>query len=271
MALVTPCRYVEWMTQSAQVGAQLKSWRERRRLTQMGLSSAAGVSTRHLSFIETGRSKPSKDMIILLSECLEVPLRQRNTLLLAGGHAPAYSESALAETPMSAVSDAINRIVDAHDPYPAVVVDHQWDLIVGNRAVSILTEGSAAFLLEPPVNVLRLSLHPEGMAPRIANLAQWRTHVIARLRREVEVTADAQLGALLEELRTYPSGGEWHEDETSSLLVPLRIRAGETELAMFSTTTVFGTPRDVTLAEIAIECFYPSDRETAEFFRAKLQ
>ena len=266
--MITPCRYVEWMTQSTHVGAQLKSWRERRRLTQLELSSTAGVSTRHLSFIETGRSKPSKDMIIHLSECLEVPLRQRNTLLLAGGHAPAYSESALAETPMSAVSDAINRIVDAHDPYPAVVVDHQWDLIVGNRAVSILTEGAASFLLEPPVNVLRLSLHPEGMAERIVNLAQWRNHVIARLRREVEVTADAQLGALLEELLTYPSGGEWHENE-SSLLVPLRIRAGDTELAMFSTTTVFGTPRDVTLAEIAIECFYPSDRETAEFFRAK--
>ncbi|MCJ0903359.1 helix-turn-helix domain-containing protein [Rhodococcus sp. ARC_M6] len=256
------------MTQKVDVGTQLKAWRERRRLTQLGLSSAAGVSTRHLSFIETGRSKPSKDMIIHLSECLDVPLRQRNSLLLAGGHAPAYSQSALAEAPMAAVSDAINRIIDAHDPFPAVVVDHHWDLIAGNRAVGILTEGSAPFLLEPPVNVLRLSLHPEGMAPRIVNLAQWRTHVIARLRREVEVTADAQLGGLLEELRTYPSGGEWHEDEMSSLLVPLRIRAGDTELAMFSTTTVFGTPRDVTLAEIAIESFYPSDPATAEFFRS---
>ncbi|MDI9914418.1 hypothetical protein [Rhodococcus sp. IEGM 1379] len=168
-----------------------------------------------------------------------MPLRQRNSLLLAGGHVPAYSQSALVEAPMAAVSDAINRIIDAHDTFPAVVVDHHWDLVAGNRAVGILPEGVAPFLLEPPVNVLRL-----------------------------EVTPDAQLGALLEELRTYPSGGEWHEDELSSLLVPLRIRAGDTELAMFSTTTVFGTPRDVTLAEIAIESFYPSDPATAEFSRS---
>jgi hypothetical protein len=137
--------------------------------------------------------------------------------------------------------------------------------------VGILTEGAAAFLLEPPVNVLRLSLHPEGMAPRIVNLAQWRAHLLARLAREVEVSADEQLSSLLDELRTYPSGGEWHDDRANSLLVPLRVRAGDTELAMFSTTTVFGTPRDVTLAEIAIESFYPSDMQTADYFRSAAQ
>ena len=251
------------------VGSELKRWRERRRLTQLGLSAAAGVSTRHLSFIETGRSKPSRDMILHLSECLDVPLRQQNTLLLASGHSPEYSQKSLAEAPMSAVSEAIDRIIDAHDPYPAVVVDQQWEMIAGNQAVRILTEGAAEFLLEPPVNVLRLSLHPEGMAPRIVNLAQWRTHLLARLAREVEVSADAQLSSLLDELRAYPSGGDWHDDDhTNSLLGPLRVRAGDTELAMFSTTTVFGTPRDVTLAEIAIESFYPSDTQTADYFRS---
>ncbi|GAB6920723.1 helix-turn-helix transcriptional regulator [Rhodococcus erythropolis] len=250
------------------VGSELKRWRERRRLTQLGLSAAAGVSTRHLSFIETGRSKPSRDMILHLSECLDVPLRQQNTLLLASGHAPEYSQKSLAEAPMSAVSEAIDRIIDAHDPYPAVVVDQQWEMVAGNQAVGILTAGAADFLLEPPVNVLRLSLHPEGMAPRIANLAQWRAHLLTRLAREVEVSADAQLSSLLDELRAYPSGGDWHDDRANSLLVPLRVRVGDTELAMFSTTTVFGTPRDVTLAEIAIESFYPSDTQTADYFRS---
>ncbi|MFD9682139.1 helix-turn-helix domain-containing protein [Rhodococcus sp. NPDC059969] len=250
------------------VGTELKRWRERRRLTQLGLSTTAGVSTRHLSFIETGRSKPSRDMILHLSDCLDVPLRQQNTLLLACGHAPEYSQKSLVEAPMSAVSEAIDRIMDAHDPYPAVVIDQQWEMVAGNQAVGILTEGAAAFLLEPPVNVLRLSLHPEGMAPRIVNLAQWRTHLLARLAREVEVSADAQLASLLDELRGYPRGGDWHDDRANSLLVPLRVRAGDTELAMFSTTTVFGTPRDVTLAEIAIESFYPSDKQTADYFRS---
>lgn len=204
-------------------------------------------------------------MIIRLSECLEVPLRQRNTMLLAGGHAPAYPQSLLSDAPMSAVNDAINRILEAHAPYPAVVVDRHWELVAGNSAVEVLTAGSAPHLLDPPVNVLRLSLHPDGMAPRIANLGQWRGHLLARLHREADATADPVLAQLLDELRGYP--GEEQTDETAALLVPLRIRTDGVELSMFSTTTVFGTPRDVTLAEIAIESFYPSDAATADFFR----
>ncbi|MFC4604953.1 helix-turn-helix domain-containing protein [Rhodococcus kronopolitis] len=252
---------------SRPVGSILRDWRERRRLTQLVLSSQAGVSARHLSFIETGRARPTSAMIIRLSECLEVPLRQRNTMLLAGGHAPAYPQNRLPDAPMSAVNDAINRILDAHTPYPAVVVDRHWELVAGNPAVDVLTAGSAPHLLEPPVNVLRLSLHPDGMAPRIANLGQWRGHLLARLQREADVTADPDLAQLLDELRGYPGGEEADATDTAALLVPLRIRTDAAELSMFSTTTVFGTPRDVTLAEIAIESFYPSDSATAEFFR----
>lgn len=250
------------------VGLLLRDWRERARLTQLGLSSKSGVSARHLSFIETGRSQPTKAMILRLSECMDVPLRQRNTLLLAGGHAPAFPHHRLSDTPMSAVNDAINHILAAHDPLPAVVIDHAWDLVAGNAAVQVLTAGAAAHLLEPPVNVLRLSLHPDGMAPRIVNLSQWRAHLLDRLRREVAATADPTLSELFEELRSYPGSEDSQVHDATALIVPLRYRFDDTELSMFSTTTVFGTPRDVTVSEIAIESFYPSDAETAAFFRS---
>ncbi|NLU84851.1 helix-turn-helix transcriptional regulator [Rhodococcus sp. HNM0569] len=249
------------------VGHLLRGWRERRRLTQLALANVAEVSTRHLSFVESGRSRPTADMVLRLAEHLDVPLRERNTLLLAAGHAPSYPSRALTDTPMAAVSDAIDRILDAHLPFPAVVVDREWDMIAGNDAVALLTEGAAPHLLEPPVNVLRLSLHPDGLAPRIVNLAQWRTHLLDRLRREIAVTADASTAALLDELTGYP-GGEDDTHDPSALLVPLTITAGDTVLSLFSTTTVFGTPRDVTVSEIAIESFHPSDDATRDFFAA---
>jgi transcriptional regulator with XRE-family HTH domain len=255
---------------TAPVGGLLREWRERRRLSQLDLSLQAGVSTRHLSYIETGRSKPTSAMILHLAEELEVPLRQRNAMLLAGGYAPAFPEHELGAPPMAAVSAAIDAVLDGHLPYPAVVVDRHWEMVAGNAAIALLTAGIPAFLLEPPVNVLRLSLHPEGMAPRIANLEEWRAHLLQRLDHQATATGDPELRRLYAELEAYPGGGRpaGPHPPGSSIVVPLRYRTPAGELALFSTTTVFGTALDVTVAELAIEAFYPADAESAELLRA---
>jgi transcriptional regulator with XRE-family HTH domain len=252
---------------TGQVGVLLRGWRQRRHLTQLELSGRAGVSTRHLSFIETGRSHPTSDMIMLLSEHLDIPLRERNSLLLAGGFAPGYPRHRLSDTPMAAVSWAVDRVLAAHHPFPAVVIDRSWDLVAANPAADAVTAGSAAHLLEPPVNVLRLSLHPEGMAPRIVNLGQWRAHLLARLERDISVSGDAGLARLRDELLSYPAAGGGERHHPGDLVVPLRIRGPAGELSLISTTTVFGTPREVTVAELAIESFYPADQRTADLLR----
>lgn len=249
------------------VGKLLRRWRERRRLTQLDLALRAEVSARHLSFIETGRSRPTSEMILRLAQQLDVPLRERNVLLLSGGYAPAYPANELADPPMSAVHEAIEHVLQAHEPFPAVVIDARWELVAANGAVPLLIEGAAAALLEPPVNVLRLSLHPDGMAARIVNLAEWRAHLLDRLNRDIESTADPGLIALRDELAGYPGPPPASRLDTRAILVPLRLRVQGTVLSLFSTTTVFGTPRDVTLAELAIESFYPADAPTAAFLR----
>jgi transcriptional regulator with XRE-family HTH domain len=251
------------------VGALLRTWRERRRLSQLDLALAANVSTRHLSYVENGRSRPTSSMILNLSDRLDVPLRERNTLLLAGGYAPAFPEHELGSPPMSAVNAAINSVLEGHLPYPAVVVDRHWEMVAGNEAISMLTTGIPAFLLEPPVNVLRLSLHPEGMAPNIINLDQWRGHVLHRLDHQAVATGDATLRELYAELEGYPGGrgDAAEEDSAGGIVVPLRYRTPLGDASFFSTTTVFGTPRDVTVAELAIEAFYPADAQTAELLK----
>lgn len=254
-------------TQPVPVGRLLRGWRERRRLTQLDLALQAGVSARHLSFVETGRSRPTSEMILRLAQQLDVPLRERNVLLLSGGYAPAYPANGLADPPMSAVYEAIDHVLRAHEPFPAVIIDARWELVAANDAVPVLTEGAAAALLEPPVNVLRLSLHPEGMASRIVNLAEWRAHLLHRLSRDIESTADPALIALRDELATYPRPSSGPRTSDRAILVPLRLRVHDTVLSLFSTTTVFGTPRDVTLSELAIESFYPADVPTAAFLR----
>lgn len=250
------------------VGTLLRGWRERRRLTQLDLALAAEVSTRHLSYVETGRSRPTSSMILHLSDRLEVPLRERNAMLLAAGFAPAFPEHELNAPPMAAVNYAINSVLEGHLPYPAVVVDRHWEMVAANAAIDQLITGAAAHLLEPPVNVLRLSLHPEGMAPRIINLAQWRSHILHRLAHQVETTGDAALMDLHRELQGYPGDDDGDHDDAAhapaAIVVPLRYRAPGGELSFFSTTTVFGTPLDVTVAELAIEAFYPADSQTAE-------
>lgn len=258
------------MNETRPVGELLRQWRERRRVSQLELSLLAGVSARHLSFIETGRSRPSSEMILRIAERLDVPLRERNALLLAGGFAPAYPEHALGSPPLSAVTTAMRQVLDGHEPYPAMAVDRHWELIDGNTATSIFLEGAAPDLLEPPVNVLRLALHPDGLARRILNLGEFRARLLGRLRRQAEVTGDQRLADLHEELTGYPChqpAPDVPQPAAGEIVVPLRIRHGDAELAFLTTTTVFGTPLDVTVAELAIESFYPADEATAKALR----
>ncbi|HZG90662.1 MAG TPA: helix-turn-helix transcriptional regulator [Pseudonocardia sp.] len=243
------------------VGELLRDWRQRRHLSQLDLAAIAEVSTRHLSWVETGRSRPTAQMILRLAESMDVPLRERNQLLLAGGFAPAFAESALDSPPLGAVLEALRAVLAAHHPFPAVVVDRAWEMVEANAGLEPLIAGAAPELLEPPVNVLRLSLHPRGLAPRIVNLPEWRTHLLARLGREAASTGDPVLVDLLAELRGYP-GGERPVSPAGQVVVPIRVRRGDAVLSFLSTTTVFGTPQDVTVDELALEAFYPADAPT---------
>ena len=218
-----------------------------------------------MSFVETGRSHPSARLVLHLADRLDLPLRERNDLLLAAGYAPAYPQRELDVPELDPVREAIERVLRAHEPYPAFVVDRHWDLVSANRALCSLVEGAAAHLLEPPVNVLRLSLHPEGLAPRIVNLEQWRGHLLERLRRDALATGDPALSALHEELAAYPSGnpGPPLAPAFAAAAVPLRIRRRDTELRFISTSTSFGMALDVTVAELSIESFFPADSQTA--------
>ncbi len=253
------------------VGEQLRAWRQRRRMSQLELASDAGVSTRHLSFVETGRSLPSREMVLRLSEHLDVPLRDRNLLLVAAGFAPVYSETSFEEPRMDSVREALRQVLRGHEPFPAVVVDRFWNLIEANAAAALFMEGASPELLEPPLNVLRLSMHPEGMARNIINLAEWRAHMIDRVRRHVALTADPALAQLYRELREYPEPVEGPAPPPSGgeVVVPLRIRSGEAELSFFSTIATFGTPVDITVAELAIEAFYPADAATTRFLKER--
>jgi transcriptional regulator with XRE-family HTH domain len=255
------------------VGEQLRAWRQRRRLSQLELASEADVSTRHLSFVETGRAAPSRAMVLRLAEQLDVPLRDRNLLLVSAGYAPVYAETPIDEPRMGSVRTALRRLLDGHEPYPAVVVDRFWNLIDANAAAGLFTEAAPAELLEPPVNVLRLSLHPDGMARDIVNLAEWRAHMIERVRRHVALTADPSLSRLYEELREYPgpepAAAVRPTAGANDVVLPLRIRSGDGELSFFTTIATFGTPIDITLAELAIELFYPADEVTAEVLRRR--
>lgn len=251
------------------VGELLRQWRERRRISQLDLSIEADISSRHLSFVETGRSQPSRDMVLRLADTLDVPLRERNHLLLAAGYAPVYGEAALDAPQMAAVRQAIRLVLKAHEPFPAVVVDRGWNLVDANATIDLLTAGAAPQLLEPPVNVLRLALSPDGLAPRIVNLAEWHAHLLARLRREIAVSADERLIELLDELRQYPGDKPDVEPPGSGdVVVPLRIRTDLGELRFLSTVATFGTPLDVTVAELSIESFFPANPETADALRA---
>jgi transcriptional regulator with XRE-family HTH domain len=248
------------------VGTMLRDWRLRRRLSQMDLALDAGVSTRHISFVETGRSKPSSDMVLTLAERLDVPLRERNQLLLAAGYAPKYSIRSLDDPELAPIREALGHVLAGHEPYPALAVDHHWTVVASNSALTLLLEGVDDELLVPPVNALRLALHPKGMARRVLNLAEWRAHLLHRLDRVAGLTGDAELLALQRELETYPAPAhEAPPQPDGELMVGLKLATADGgDLSFFSVISTFGTALDVTVAELSIEAFFPANPVTAE-------
>jgi transcriptional regulator with XRE-family HTH domain len=255
------------------LGDHLREWRQRRRMSQLDLALEAEISQRHLSFIESGRSTPSREMLLHLAERLDVPLRDRNPLLLAAGFAPVFAERKLDDPALEPARRAIDMVLKGHEPFPALAMDRHWTLIAANAAVALLLSGvTDASLLEPPVNVLRLSLHPHGLAPQIANLSEWRAHLLDRLRQQISASGDPVLEKLLKDLLSYPtpeSAGETHTDY-AGIAVPLKIATKAGLLSFISTTTVFGTPVDITLSELAVESLFPADEETAAILRGHL-
>lgn len=256
-------------TPTRPIGEQLKTWRTRRRFSQLDLALEAGVSQRHLSFVESGRSQPSRDMVLHLSEHLEVPLRDRNDMLLAAGYAPLYLARQLDDPAMAAARRAIDLLLERHAPFPALAIDRLWNAVAINApARAVLGALVSPALLEHPANVMRASLHPEGLARHIVNLGQWRAHLIARLTRQVAASADGELGKLLAELQAYDNAPDEPAEGDGDVFVPMVIDTPVGRLSLLSTTTVFGTPNDVTLSEIAIESFFPADDATADALAA---
>jgi transcriptional regulator with XRE-family HTH domain len=255
------------------VGHMLRDWRVRRRMSQLELATAAGISSRHLSFVETGRARPSREMVLHLAEYLDIPLRERNPLLIAAGYAPSYQATDLAAPEMQAVRAAIDRLLDGHEPYPAILIDRRWELVASNAAAMILVEGVAPELLEPPINVLRATLHPEGLAPRIANLGQWIDHILGSLRRQVAITGDDDLRALEDELAGYAEdmgvSADAAREAPGEVAIPMRLRTPSGELAFITMIATFGTALDITLSELSIETFLPADTATAELLHER--
>ena len=253
------------------VGAMVKSWRELRRLSQLDLAVEAEISQKHLSFIESGRSAPSREMVLHLAEQLDVPLRERNAMLLAAGFAPAFQHRPLDDPTLALAKASMERLLKAHEPYPALAFDRHWNVISANQAVWSLLSVVSEDLLKPPVNLLRVSLHPAGLAPHIINLAEWQCHLMNQLRRQWRITRDAALDALLKELSVYPSAasGESLRQESTpadGIAIPLRLMTPRGTLSLLSAVTVFGTAMEITLSELTLEAFYPAD----EFTRAAL-
>lgn len=252
-------------------GEHLRFWRQHRRMSQLDLAGEAEISTRHLSFVETGRASPSREMVLRLAERLEVPLRERNALLVAAGYAPMYRQRPFDDPALAAAREAVQLILESHEPYPALAIDRHWNLLAANRMVPHLLAAVDPALLQGTVNVLRLSLHPRGLAPQIVNLGQWRHHLFERLRQQIQATGDATLVALRQELLAFPEAQEAHDarldGEVLGVAMPLRFRTAAGVLTFISTVTVFGTPVDVTLQELALETFFPADAFTGEVLR----
>ena len=251
----------------ATVGELLKAWRQRRRLSQLDLAGEAEVSARHLSFVETGRAKPSRELLLHLAEHLDVPLRERNTLLFAAGYAPVHRHTPLEDDAMAPIRAALDKILSGHEPFPAIIVDRHWDLVAANAAaLNLFADTVAPELLAPPVNAMKLGLHPDGLAPRILNFAEWSAHLLERLHRQLALTADPDIARLVDELRGYPGVVDTPmvlTDPASMLFVPLRMRGPkDEELSFFSTIATFGTAVDITLAELSIESLFPADKAT---------
>ena len=254
------------------VGDLLREWRQRRRVSQLELALDAEISAKHVSFVESGKAQPSRDMVLKLAEHLQVPLRERNALLHAAGFAAVYAERPLSDPALATARAAVELVLKGHEPFPAIAVDRHWSLVTANAAVAPMLEGIDESLLTPPVNVLRVSLHPCGLAPRIVNFSEWRAHLLDRLRRQVDRTNDQVLVDLLRELQQYPMQDETEQHarpprDYAGVIVPFELRTAAGILAFFGTTTVFGTPVDITLSELAVEAFFPADEATARALR----
>lgn len=249
------------------IGEHLREWRQRRRLSQLDLAGDADISTRHLSFVETGRAAPSREVVLRLAERLDVPLRERNVLLVAAGFAPVFPQRPLGDPALASARRAIDVVLKAHEPNPALAIDRHWNLIAANGAVMPLLQGIPQDMLASPLNVLRLSFHPQGLAGRIVNLGQWCAHLLERLQRQCEATADPELIRLHAELRSYPVPARPAPVASDAVVVPFRLRLGDRVLELISTTMMFGTPLDITLSEIAIETFFPADEMSADLLR----
>ncbi|MFE3633475.1 helix-turn-helix domain-containing protein [Streptomyces sp. NPDC059168] len=256
-------------------GRMLRSWRERRRVSQLELALRADSSARHISFIETGRSRPSEEMVLRLAEHLEVPVRERNALLLAAGYAPRYPETPLDDPALDALRDGMERLIQGYEPYPALVVDAGYTVVAANRGIALLLEGVPEELMTPAPNAMRLTLHPEGLAPRIRNLREWRGHLLAQMERQIALDRSDRLRALYEEVAGYPAPEGVPEDVSGDepagsvpyFALPLRIEHAGRILSFVSSISTFNTPMDVTVAELAIETFLPADPATAKYLR----
>lgn len=258
---------------SSNFGPMLREWRQRRRVSQLDLALDGNISTRHLSFLETGRAQPSREMVLNLAEQLSVPLRERNVLLTAAGYAPVFPERKLDDPSLDAARTAVEAVLRGHEPFPALAVDRHWTLVSANSAMAPLLPDIDPALLEPPINVMRIALHPGGLSQRIVNLPEWRAHLLERLQRQIEISADPVLIALMEELRGYPAprapGPPKPTPPDNGIFVPLVLATEAGVLRFFSTVTVFGTPLDVTLSELALECFFPADAATAQALKGR--
>ncbi|MBW8794883.1 MAG: helix-turn-helix transcriptional regulator [Streptomyces sp.] len=254
------------------VGPLLRAWRERRRMSQLELALRADSSARHISFVETGRSRPSEEMVLRLAEHLDVPVRERNALLLAAGYAPHYPETPLDDPALDALRDGMERLIQGYEPYPALVVDATYTVVAANRGIAMLLEGVPESLLAPAPNAMRLTLHPEGLAPRVRNLREWRSHLLAQMERQIALHRSDALRELYEEVAAYPvpAGTDDGEpaDPVAYFALPMRIEHAGRVLSFVSSISTFNTPMDVTVAELAIETFLPADPATAKYLNS---
>jgi len=258
------------MPNEVTAGELLRRWRIQRGLSQLALSINAEVSSRHLCFVETGRANPSREMIVRLAEELQIPLRHRNVLLTAAGYAHMYPERALGDPALAVVGNIVHKILSGHEPNPAVAIDHQWRALAMNRTIGLLLAGVDSALLQPPVNLMRVGLHPLGLSTRIRNFSEWRANAIAKLRQRIEITADRQLVELLKEIEGYRYPQSLDQSKRTlrcDAAIPLELETSCGDVSLITTSMVFGYPRDVTVSEIAIECFFPQDKESAEVLK----
>ncbi|MFJ4777060.1 helix-turn-helix domain-containing protein [Streptomyces sp. NPDC088762] len=259
-------------TATPAVGALLRTWRERRGISQLELAGRADSSSRHISFIETGRSRPSEEMVLKLAEHLDVPMRERNSLLLAAGYAPRYAHTPLDDPSMGTLRQGLERLLSGYEPYPALVVDATYHVIAANRGILMLLDGLPEHLLAPPLNAMRITLHPEGLAPRIRNFKEWRGHLLAQMERQIALARSEPLRALYEEVSAYPvpdrPGDAEPDDPVPYFALPLVIEHDGHVLSFVSSISTFNTPMDVTVAELAIETMLPADPATVKYLRS---